>query len=305
MELMKCKSCALLASCKCICSKDHYCDAHFLDHAVAGTHTRIVCNKVLDENTFSELEEEVNYRFIAIESWKLQLSAIARKISQEINAAFTVEFARLYQIKDNYRKLIEENNYDEKDLNQITKMLESSISMKFSDTSSVISNIKQYIPKISIDEVKTKRRKRSIKENLNIDIEKTLLYFNEIEKKIGKFEYPSIVDDGFLRIIKDPVVLEQGEVYIGEWNSKNERHGKGILIWNSTIYQGLWENDNQDKKGRLILSDGTVKEGEWKNGEMTGKGIILYPDGGKYQGDVVKGRKKGQGTFEGSDGSFF
>ena len=50
------------------------------------------------------------------------------------------------------------------------------------------------------------------------------------ERKIGPFLYPYEPDDGVPKVSKQPIKLENGAIYTGEWNLKLERHGKGIQI---------------------------------------------------------------------------
>ena len=53
-------------------------------------------------------------------------------------------------------------------------------------------------------------------------------------------------------------------IYIGEFNEKKQREGKGIQIWNDgSKYEGYWKNDKANGRGRLIHSYGDVYEGEW------------------------------------------
>ena len=53
-------------------------------------------------------------------------------------------------------------------------------------------------------------------------------------------------------------------IYIGEFNEKKQREGKGIQIWNDgSKYEGYWKNDKANGWGRLIHSYGDVYEGEW------------------------------------------
>ena len=51
--------------------------------------------------------------------------------------------------------------------------------------------------------------------------------------------------------------------YIGDTNTKGDRHGFGTYYW----------------------SDGTKYEGYWKNGEMEGKGKCSWPNNTKYDGE--------------------
>jgi hypothetical protein len=151
----------------------------------------------------------------------------------------------------------------------------------------------------------------------------------EAEKKFGQFKYDAGFSDEFQRIRRGAVELENGAIYIGEWNERAERHGKGIQIWNDgSKYEGYWRRDKANGKGRLIHADGDMYEGEWvddkahgkgvylhtdgakyigewKEDKQHGKGIETWPDGARYEGDYQSGKKHGFGKFCWADGSVY
>jgi hypothetical protein len=151
----------------------------------------------------------------------------------------------------------------------------------------------------------------------------------EAEKKFGQFKYDADFSDEFQRIRRGAVELENGAIYIGEWNQKGERHGKGVQIWNDgSKYEGYWRRDKANGKGRLIHADGDMYEGEWiddkahgkgvylhtdgakyvgewKEDKQHGKGIETWPDGARYEGDYQSGKKHGFGKFCWADGSVY
>ena len=59
------------------------------------------------------------------------------------------------------------------------------------------------------------------------------------------------------------MALEHNAIFIGQWNSKNERHGKG----------------------KAIFSDGSIVEAHWKNGKVNGRGRQIHENGDYYIGD--------------------
>ncbi|CAG9315185.1 unnamed protein product [Blepharisma stoltei] len=148
-------------------------------------------------------------------------------------------------------------------------------------------------------------------------------------RKLGPFIYDYSLNDGVAVFTKGPVQLENGAVYIGDWNEKFERHGKGVQIWNDgSKYEGYWKNDRANGKGRLIHGDGDVYEGEWmddkahghgvythtdggkyvglwENDKQHGKGVEEWPDGSKYEGGYIGGKKHGKGKFKWADGSTY
>ena len=47
--------------------------------------------------------------------------------------------------------------------------------------------------------------------------------------------------------------------YEGEWNSEDEKHGRGVQLWdNGTIYEGYWSHDKPHGKGRIVFHNGDV-----------------------------------------------
>ena len=145
------------------------------------------------------------------------------------------------------------------------------------------------------------------------------------ERKIGPYVYPEEIDDNIPKVQKNAVKLENGAIYIGEWNGKWERHGKGAQVWNDgSKYEGYWKNDKANGQGRLIHGDVYVGEwvddkahgfgiythtdgakyiGQWINDKQHGKGKEDWPDGSRYEGDYHDGQKNGFGKFTWSDGS--
>ena len=100
--------------------------------------------------------------------------------------------------------------------------------------------------------------------------------------KIGPFEYDEFpIQDTVKRIKKDPVMLENGAWYEGEWNEEtNERDGKGVQVWpDSSIYEGNRCNGEANGKGRLIKADGNVYNGEWKDDKAHGFGTSICSSG--------------------------
>lgn len=147
--------------------------------------------------------------------------------------------------------------------------------------------------------------------------------------KFGEFDLSRPLDDGVLVSLRKPVKLENEAVYVGEWNDKLERHGRGKQNWvDGSLYEGYWKNDRANGKGRLIHADGDVYEGEWKDDKASGigkyvhidassyngqwledkqhgHGVEIWPDGARYEGEYQSGRKHGKGHFVWADKSSY
>ena len=85
------------------------------------------------------------------------------------------------------------------------------------------------------------------------------------------------------------------DVYTGEWDEDNKRHGNGKMTYaqqnlnpapynanNIGEYAGEWVSDLKDGRGTLTYSDGFEYDGQWKDDKKEGSGKILYPDGTLY-----------------------
>ena len=141
--------------------------------------------------------------------------------------------------------------------------------------------------------------------------------------------YPSL-DDGIEVEVQSPVQFDNGLIYFGEWDKKNNRrHGRGILLFlegakymgcfkngracckgtlihsDGDIYEGDFLNDKPNGHGIYIHSDGTKFDGEWKNDKQHGKGKEEWPDGTTYEGDYADGKKHGYGIFKWSDQTMY
>ena len=139
------------------------------------------------------------------------------------------------------------------------------------------------------------------------------------------------------------VKYKNGEKYIGEWDAKHMREGRGIHIFsNNNIYFGFWENNKMNGIGKMIkfsqkvddlndifddkilpfyfgnwknnLEDGEGKEiwkdnslykGEYKDGFKQGKGILILPDGTEYEGEYSHGQIEGKGKMKYKDGRIY
>lgn len=125
-----------------------------------------------------------------------------------------------------------------------------------------------------------------------------------VENILGSFIYLDSFNDASTTEKLGPVEMENGAIFIGEWNKSKERHGKGCQIWNDgSKYEGYWQHDKANGKGRLIHADGDVYEGSWKNDKAHGKGIYMHTNGAKYDGDWENDKQHGKGVETWPDGA--
>ena len=96
--------------------------------------------------------------------------------------------------------------------------------------------------------------------------------------------------------IKNTNDIKNIEIYEGEINYKNMKHGNGILTTSKYIMKGTWRNDQFTGWGIKCLRNGDIYEGKFINGELNGKGIFKN---GKniYEGEFINGERHGFGDF--------
>ena len=101
----------------------------------------------------------------------------------------------------------------------------------------------------------------------------------------------------------EPVVLNGGNSYWGQWNGNTVMSGKGkYFIQDEGVYvEGVWK-DGIFTKGRIIIPEG-VYEGEILDNTFNGQGTMRYKDGRVYEGNWVKNNKEGEGCLSWPDGS--
>ena len=123
-----------------------------------------------------------------------------------------------------------------------------------------------------------------------------------IKTKRGPFIYREYMDEEV--ISRGPVRMENDAIYTGQWNSLNQRCGKGVQLWtDGSTYEGYWESDRASGKGRLIHANGDVYEGNWKEDKAHGQGIYIHTDGAKYEGYWVNDKQHGLGIEVWPDGA--
>jgi hypothetical protein len=104
---------------------------------------------------------------------------------------------------------------------------------------------------------------------------------------IGNFVYEDLLDDGVAVEDRSMVKLENGAVYIGEWDVQtNQRHGRGTMIFDDgAIFEGTWRQGAAFGQGRHIHADGDYYEGSYLNDMVCGIGTLHHNDGTRYEGE--------------------
>ena len=150
------------------------------------------------------------------------------------------------------------------------------------------------------------------------------------ELKLGPFKYTGDAPNTDVGLMeRGPYELDNGAIYLGQWNQSGCRSGKGTQIWpDGSKYEGYWRHDMANGKGRLIHADGDVYEGdwtddkahghgtyihmdgaqyvgEWQDDKQHGYGIETWPDNARYEGNYEAGKKHGKGKFHWADGSSY
>ena len=89
---------------------------------------------------------------------------------------------------------------------------------------------------------------------------------------------------------------ENLEIYEGEINDKNERHGSGILVTPKYVRKGTWRNNEFTGWCRESRRNGDIYEGKFIDGQIFGKGIMKNKNI-LYVGDFVENKKNGEGEL--------
>ena len=110
--------------------------------------------------------------------------------------------------------------------------------------------------------------------------------------ELGEFNYSKCLISTKRVEERQPIVIENGSIYLGEWDARNnKREGKGkILFIDGSLFEGGFSKNQINGFGRYIKHDGECYEGTWENDTMTGYGILTTPEGYKYSGNWNDGK---------------
>ena len=86
------------------------------------------------------------------------------------------------------------------------------------------------------------------------------------------------------------------EIYEGEINYENMKHGFGVLTTPHYILKGTWRKGEFTGWGRKTMRNGDILEGKFVCGEINGKGIFKNKES-KYIGEFINGERCGKGDL--------
>ena len=96
--------------------------------------------------------------------------------------------------------------------------------------------------------------------------------------------------------IKNEDDINNIEIYEGEMNDKNMKHGYGILTNSHYVLKGTWRDDEFTGWGIKCKRNGDNLEGKFIKGELNGKGI--FKNGNDiYIGDFINNERYGVGDL--------
>ena len=109
-----------------------------------------------------------------------------------------------------------------------------------------------------------------------------------------------ILDKGEIsqgQIITSPEDINHLEIYEGEINENNKKHGFGVATTPFYVRKGTWRNGEFTGWGRESRRNRDVLEGKFINGKVNGKGILKNNKGNVYVGDFVNSQREGYGEL--------
>jgi hypothetical protein len=99
------------------------------------------------------------------------------------------------------------------------------------------------------------------------------------------------------QIISNPDDPNNLEIYEGEINENNKKHGYGICTTPLYVRKGTWRNGQFTGWGRESRRNRDVLEGKFINGLVNGKGVLKNNKGNLYIGDFVNSQRDGYGEL--------
>ena len=99
------------------------------------------------------------------------------------------------------------------------------------------------------------------------------------------------------QIISSPDDINNLEIYEGEINENNKKHGFGICTTPFYVRKGTWRNGEFTGWGRESRRNKDVLEGKFINGKVCGKGFLKNNRGNLYIGDFINSQREGCGEL--------
>ena len=103
-------------------------------------------------------------------------------------------------------------------------------------------------------------------------------------KKLGSLDLKLSGNENIEK--RGPVDLENGAMYIGQWDkTSNLRAGIGTIIFSDgSLFEGEMNKDKANGFGRHIRVDGEYYVGQWEDDSVNGTGKLVNANGSCYEG---------------------
>ena len=192
--------------------------------------------------------------------------------NDDINNEYNIYISKIKKIQNIYHKHYLKNKFDNEIRPSLTKKTSDYINKLYSILSSqgdVSKNLEEYSPN------------------------NWQLYYPS-DDKFFLFSKGDVYQNQIR--IKNEDDINNIEIYEGEMNDKNMKHGYGILTNSHYILKGTWRNDEFTGWGIKCKRNGDNLEGKFIKGELNGKGI--FKNGNDiYIGDFINNERYGVGDL--------
>ena len=127
----------------------------------------------------------------------------------------------------------------------------------------------------------------------------------EFEEVLKKYPKLNSNNNNNIQIVKN-ILLDNKELYYGEYSEKNMKEGRGILVTkNSSKYYGYFKNNKKNIRGKLVHYEGDIYEGEWLDDKANGKGKYTHIDCTTYDGVWKNDKQNGYDVETWNDVSYY
>ena len=252
-----------------------------IELCINGIKSNIIENnqKILNEE--QSIMKNINIK--AENILKFISKELKEKLMKKINKYFrNINNNAIINDSNDKSKIIKiQNSYHQQNLNQKNNIeINPSISKKASD----------YINGIY--------DKFSSKEELKKNLEKFSInnwrFYYPANEPFFSFKKGEIYKDQIR--IKNQNDIHNIEIYEGEMNNNNMKHGNGTLTTPLYVLKGTWRNDEFTGWGIKCMRNGDNFEGKYINGKLNGKGIFKNSKN-LYKGDFIDNVRYGKGEL--------